>query len=68
MGLNLAGALQAEFLAAASGVQLPADFISEATAAGLRKSALQAYIALQVLLSPFQTLFRPCALPTNYQW
>ena len=43
--------LQAETLAAMEGVQLPADFVAEATSGGLRKSALQAYLALQVSLS-----------------
>ncbi|CAL8467544.1 g7082 [Coccomyxa elongata] len=38
---------QAEELAAAKGVELPADFLQAAAGEGLRKSALQAYLALQ---------------------
>ncbi|KAK9909941.1 hypothetical protein WJX75_009820 [Coccomyxa subellipsoidea] len=38
---------QAEELAAAKGVELPADFLEAAAGEGLRRSALQAYLALQ---------------------
>ena len=40
--------MQAEELAAAKGIELPADFLAEASAGGLRRSALEGFAALQV--------------------
>jgi hypothetical protein len=42
--------VQADKLAAAKGVQLPNDFVEAALTGGLRKSALEAYLLLQVRL------------------
>lgn len=50
MWSNYQGVLrvQAEELAAAKGIELPADFLAEASAGGLRRSALEGFAALQV--------------------
>ena len=45
--------LQAEALAAGAKVRLPQDFVAEAAAGGLRKSALLAYLALQAQIGHY---------------
>jgi hypothetical protein len=51
---------QAEELAAAKGVELPADFVEAAAGEGLRLSALQAYFALQVTTSLCMQMCSSC--------
>ena len=52
-----------ELIAAAKGVRLPKDFLAAAMAGGLRQSALQQYLTLQVRSMKHPSLELPCFAP-----